>query len=88
MIILKELDSDRMDASTHLINFRRETSGLFYAIYGDDTYAVPIVGWGINKRDGCAAIPLVLHARFGLVPAWAALCNGNNFTHISTRNDQ
>lgn len=88
MKVLKHIDSSGISGSARLFYFRRETSGLFYAIYGDDTYAVPVVGWGILKGSDSHALPLVLHVRFGLVPAWATSCEGNNFSHVAMRGDQ
>lgn len=88
MKVLKHIDSNTIDASANLVNFRRDTSGVFYAIYGDDKYAVPIVGWGIDESGNSHAMPLVLHIRFGLIPVWAAKCHSNNFSHVAMRGDQ
>ncbi len=87
MIVLKEIISDRADASAHITCFQRETSGLFYAIYGDDAYAVPVLGWGIDQGHYSHVTPLVLHVHFGLIAAWAVSVCGNNFNRVVTRSD-
>jgi hypothetical protein len=87
MIVLKEIISDKADASAHITCFERETSGLFYAIYGDDAYAVPVLGWGIDQRHDSHITPLVLHAHFGLIAAWAVPVCENNFNRVVTRSD-
>lgn len=88
MIVLNEIITDQADASAKLTCFERETSGLFFAIYGDDAYAVPVLGWGIDERHSCNVTPLVLHINFGLIAAWAVTIKGNNFTRVVTRSDQ
>ena len=88
MIVLKEIISDRADASAKITCFERETSGLFYAIYGDDAYAIPVLGWGIDEGHSCGVTPLVLHVQFGLIAAWAVSVCGNNFKRVVTRSDE
>ena len=88
MIVLKEIDTERADASSKFTCFERETSDLFYAIYGDDGYAVPVLGWGIDERNWYNVTPLVLHTNFGLIAAWAVTVKGCSFKRVVVRSDQ
>lgn len=85
MIVLKEYTCNRADGSPRLSYFQLDTSGMFYAIYGDDEYAIPVVGWGIDGDHASHIAPLVVHSEFGLVPAWAISIRGNHFKGVITR---
>lgn len=87
MIILKEVSGSSTDGSPRLNYFQLDTSGMFYAIYGDDEYAIPILGWGIDGENTCYITPLVLKSKFGLIPVWAVTCNDKNFKGVITRSE-
>jgi hypothetical protein len=87
MHILKEYSCRHADGSARITFFQLDPSGLFYAIYGNDEYAIPVVGWGIDGSSASHIAPLVLHSEFGLVPAWAFSIRGSQFKGIVTRSD-
>lgn len=88
MNILKEYSCNHADGSPRLTYFQLDTSGMFYAVYGDDEYAIPVIGWGIDDGHTSHITPLVLHSEFGLVPAWAFSIRGNYFKGVITRSGQ
>lgn len=87
MNILKEYSCNRADGSPRLTYFQLDTSGRYYAIYGDEEYAMPILGWGIDDGHASHITPLVLHSEFGLVPAWAFSIRGNYLKGVITRSE-
>ena len=85
MNILKEYSCNRADGSPRITFFQLDTSGMYYAIYGDDECAMPVIAWGISGSCASHITPLVLHSEFGLVPAWAFSISGNYFKGVITR---
>ena len=87
MIVLKEFNNNTIDASAKLNNFQLDTSGMFYAVYCDDEYAIPVVGLGIDDHHSCSVAPLVLQSNFGLTPVWAMTYKGKHFKGVVIRGD-
>lgn len=87
MNVLKEYSCNRADGSPRLTYFQLDISGTYYAIYGDDECAMPVIAWGIDDGHGSHITPLVLHSEFGLVPAWAFSIGGNHFKGVITRSE-